>query len=166
MFAMRKPWLFGGAVLVAALVSGSAVASAQIARPKAAITPTVAQASVRPGERVRLSLDVKLPDTVHVQADKPRDPSLIPTALTVTPPAGVTVTKITYPAASDLRQAGQKEPLAVFGHAFTITVDAELAANAAPGDLIIPARLRYQACDEAMCYPPAKADAQWTVKVR
>lgn len=151
------------ALLVAAT---SSVGLAQIARPKAELTPSVAQATVRPGERVRLSLAVRLPETVHVQADKPRDPSLIPTALTLQPPPGVTIGKITYPAASDLKQAGQKEPLAVFGHAFTITVDAEVAATTAPGDLVIPARLRYQACDEAMCYPPTKAETQWTVRVQ
>lgn len=160
----RRAAVIAGAALVLFATAGSG--RAQIARPKAELTPTVAQASVRPGERVRLSLDVRLPETVHVQADKPRDPSLIPTALTLQAPAGVTIGKITYPAASDLKQAGQKEPLAVFGHAFTITVEAEIAAATAPGDLVIPARLRYQACDEAMCYPPTKAETQWTVRVK
>jgi hypothetical protein len=30
----------------------------------------------------------------------------------------------------------------------------------------VPAHLKYQACDEAVCYPPAKADAQWTLAVK
>lgn len=154
------------ALAVVATTTTAPVVSAQLVRPKAEVKTAVSQASVKPGGRVLLSLDVKLPETVHVQADKPRDPALIPTALTVTPPAGVTIGKISYPAASDLKQAGQKEPLAVFGHAFTITVDAEVGAGVAPGDLVIPARLRYQACDESMCYPPARAEAQWTVRVQ
>ena len=40
-----------------------------------------------------------------------------------------------------------------------------IAPGTPPGDLVIPARLRYQACDETMCYIPTNADTSWTVKV-
>ena len=39
----------------------------------------------------------RLPEDVHVQAHKPRDPSLIPTVLTLEAPPGVTVDAINYP---------------------------------------------------------------------
>jgi hypothetical protein len=39
-------------------------------------------------------------------ANKPRDPSLIPTELTIEPPAGVVVAEIVYPEPIDLKQAG------------------------------------------------------------
>ena len=34
-----------------------------------------------------------------------------------------------------------------------------------PGEITIPARLRYQACDETMCYIPTTAESGWTIKV-
>ena len=40
-----------------------------------------------------------------------------------------------------------------------------LAGNVAAGELALPARLRYQACDANLCYPPATANVQWTVPV-
>ena len=40
-----------------------------------------------------------------------------------------------------------------------------VAAGTAPGDLTIPARLRYQACDETMCYIPTTAETGWSVRV-
>ena len=40
-----------------------------------------------------------------------------------------------------------------------------VAAGTAPGELTIPARLRYQACDETMCYFPTTAETGWTVRV-
>jgi thiol:disulfide interchange protein DsbD len=147
------------------VVAAATAARAQIVKPKLELTPVVEAQSVHAGGSVKLALKIRLPQTVHVQSDKPRNPSLIPTVLKIDAPAGVTVGKITYPAPRDLTQAGQKEPLAVFGPDFTISVDLKLADDAAAGELIVPAHLRYQACDEAVCYPPAKADAQWTLHV-
>jgi thiol:disulfide interchange protein len=34
-----------------------------------------------------------------------------------------------------------------------------------PGELALPAKLRYQACDEKMCYAPTTADVQWVIHV-
>jgi hypothetical protein len=86
--------------------------------------------------------------------------------LTLDVPAGARVEKIVYPTATDLAQPGQRAPLAVFGRTFTITAHVVLPADATAGELTIPARLRYQACDEQMCYPPARVDARWVIPVQ
>jgi DNA-binding transcriptional ArsR family regulator len=41
--------------------------------------------------------------------------ALIPTALTIDPPAGIAVREVSFPPALDLRQRGVDQPLAVFG---------------------------------------------------
>ena len=46
-----------------------------------------------------------------------------------------------------MKQAGLDQPLAVFEHEFAIGVQFTLAANVPAGDLVLPAHLRYQACD-------------------
>ena len=71
-----------------------------------------------------------LPEGLHVQSDKPRDPMLIPTVLTIEPPAGVTVAEIAYPEPTDFAQAGQKEPLAVFEQRFVVGAKLTLDAHA------------------------------------
>lgn len=153
------------AVLAILLTLWVSALSAQMMRPRAEVTTAVDTRDVRPGAAVQLSVRVVLPDTLHVQSNTPRDRSLIPTVLTVEPPPGVIVGSITYPDAFDLEQLGQPEPLAVYGHDFTIRVAATLAAAVPEGDLVIPARLRYQACDDKLCYAPATADASWTLRV-
>ena len=120
---------------------------------------------VRPSASVQLSLKVRLPEGIHVQSDKPKDPLLIPTVLTLKAPAGVVVDRIVYPRASGFAQTGRREPLAVFDGEFTIEARLTLAADVPAGDLIVPAQLRYQACDASMCYVPARADAQWALRV-
>jgi DsbC/DsbD-like thiol-disulfide interchange protein len=133
--------------------------------PRAELTPNVETSPVLAGASVDLSVDVHLPEDVHVQSDKPRDRSLIPTVLTLDAPAGVTVDRIAYPPPADLAQEGRTEPLAVFGPEFTIRVRISVAASVSAGDLIVPAHLRYQACDAKLCYPPARSDMKWVLHI-
>ena len=133
------------------------IATAQ-SRPKADVVPLV-------GQGARVALKVSLPEGLHTQSNKPRDPLLIPTELTIDAPAGVTVKEIVWPPSTDLKQAGQDQPLAVFEQTFAIGVQLAIAPGAAAGKLIVPAHLRYQACDANLCYPPATANVEWTLDI-
>jgi thiol:disulfide interchange protein len=152
-------------LLAAALmvVFSAAGAAAQVSRPKAEVTPLV-EGTAPAGGEVRTALEVSLPEGLHTQSNQPRDPTLIPTTLSIEAPAGITVEEIVWPKAIDLAQAGSDKPLAVFERVFLIGVRLSLA-KAAPGDITIPVRLRYQACDSNLCYPPATATVQWMVHI-
>ncbi len=151
-------------LIVALSVLASALAVAQ-GRPKAEIIPIVESAGVHSASTVRVALRVELPDGLHVQSDKPRDPMLIPTILTVEPPAGVTVVETVYPEPTDFVQAGQKVPLAVFEQRFVVGVRLTLDRSLAPGDVVVPARLRYQACDASTCFAPTRAETRWALTI-
>ena len=114
---------------------------AQLSRVRADLTPLVESETVATGSDLRAALRIRLPEGYHVNSNKPRDELLIPTELTVQPPAGVSVSEIVYPASTDLKQRGADQPLSVFEREFTIGVAMHVAAGTAPGDLAIPARL-------------------------
>jgi DsbC/DsbD-like thiol-disulfide interchange protein len=141
----------------------SAVGTAQARRPTAQLAPLVDTKVNRPGGTARLVLRVALPKGFHVQADKPRDPALVATVLTVTAPKGAGVLGVTYPKPVDLKQAGTPQPLAVFEEVFEIVVRLKLPATA--GKITVPASLRYQACNDSICFIPTKADTSWTMEV-
>jgi hypothetical protein len=149
-------------IVVVGLLCG-VPAGAQLQRPRAEVTPVATVAEAKPGATVAVLLKVKLPKDVHVQADKPKDPSLIATTLTIDAPAGVSVEKISYPSATELSQQGRREKLLVFGPEFEIEARLALDTSVAPGELVVPARLRYQACNDTMCFPPTRSDVQWTL---
>jgi DsbC/DsbD-like thiol-disulfide interchange protein len=151
--------------LIAALVGVVASAEAQAQRPRAEVLPVVSSGAPKAGAPLVLALHVRLPKDVHVQANKPRDPSLIPTVLTLTPPAGVTVDDIVYPAPTELAQKDRRDSLAVLGPEFTIEVKLTVGKSVPAGDLTIPAVLRYQACNDTVCFPPARATTEWTLRV-
>ncbi len=150
--------------MVAATAWTSPPADAQMRRPRAEVTPHAAPV-VAAGGTTRVALAVSLPEGLHVQSDAPRDPSLIPTVLTVEAPAGVTVRHLIYPTPSDFVQEGQPQPLAVFEHEFVTGAELSVAADAAVGDLVIPGRLRYQACDDRVCFAPQTATFEWRIRI-
>src|SRR5207248_6969344 len=48
---------------------------------------------------------------------------------------------------------------------FAIGVAFTTAASVPPGDVTLPAHLRYQACNETTCFPPKTVDVNWTLTV-
>lgn len=152
-------------VTVATLVAIAGPAEAQMRRPKADVVAAVQSPVVAAGSTTRVALTVTLPATLHVQSDAPRDPSLIPTVLSIEAPAGVSVQHLIYPEPTDFEQEGQPQPLAVFPHEFVTGAQLLIAADAPAGDLVIPGRLRYQACDDRLCFAPQTATFEWTVRV-
>ena len=120
---------------------------------------------VHSGGTAYVAIQVTLPEGFHVNANKPRDPALIPVVLTVDAPSGMSVAEIVYPAPTDLEQQGASQPLAVYERQFAIGVRLDVASGMALGEINVPARLRYQACDEKLCYIPATASTGWTLRV-
>lgn len=158
-------WPAWVALLLLGVASVGSTLSGQMRRPKAEVAPYTAATVVAAGSTTRVALTVRLAEGLHVQSDAPRDPSLIPTVLTVQAPAGVTVRHLIYPQPTDFEQAGQPQPLAVFAHEFVAGAELAIADDAAPGDLVIPGRLRYQACDDRLCFAPQTATFEWKVRV-
>ncbi len=97
-----------------------------------------------------LVLEVHVRDGWHVNAHDPDRPYLIPTELTVEPPAGVTVVGIDYPDAvlRSLRFA-TGAPLRLYEGRFDIGVRLSGATSGT-----VMGRLRYQACSDDTCLPP------------
>jgi len=144
----------------------ASTAQAQLRRPAPAdLRPILETDGIRVGTTGRAALVISLAEGLHTNSNKPRDPLLIPIVLSVQPPDGITVTEIVYPQPQDLRQEGSAQPLAVFERQFTIGAQLAVAGDVAPGDYVVPASLRYQACDEKVCYPPVTLTTQWPVKV-
>jgi thioredoxin:protein disulfide reductase len=157
---MRKA-LLGACALI--LLAPQA-ALAQLRGVRAELTPVVESAAA-PGGSARAALRVRLDEQFHVQSDAPRDPSLIPTVLTIDAPPGVRVTEIVFPEPIDFIQAGLPQPLVVFPHDFAIGVQLAVDESVATGSLEIPGRLRYQACDDKLCFAPMTAEVKWTLTV-
>ena len=138
---------------------------AQSHRPAPTFQTKVVSARIAPGSNAHLRLTVVLPNGLHVQSDKPRDPGLIATVLTLEKADGVSIVRTTYPKATDLKQPGLDEPLSVFSGTFDIDLEVAIPATVRARTLEIPGQLRYQSCTAEVCFPPSRAAVSWQVKV-
>ncbi len=141
-----------------ALVALLAAAPIQLTFTTSASAP-----SVRAGQRVKLFVDVTPKPKMHVYAPGAKD--YMPIALELNSP-GVKAGKLTYPASQDLYFEPTKEHVPVYQSPFRLTQDVTVAANARPGTLIVTGVLKYQACDDAICYNPVTEPVSWTVSVK
>ncbi|MFO7302044.1 MAG: cytochrome c biogenesis protein CcdA [Acidobacteriota bacterium] len=127
-------------------------------------TATVERPAVAPGGQLRGLLIVPLPDGLHVQSNAPREPGLIATSLTFAPPDGLDVSEVVFPPSIDLELPGYDLPLAVYEHEIRIGVVFDVG-DRTRGPVEVPARLRYQACDDKMCFRPLDLDVSWRFEV-
>jgi len=150
-------------LLIFLVALGRTSASAQFRQPNAELTTTVEQNVSRAGETIVLELRVDLPKDIHVQSDKPRDPYVIPTLLTLTPPEGTTVKEIAYPESTDFLLLGWEDPLLVFENEFTIGVSLILDVDLPLDGLVVSGNFVYQACDDRVCFAPASEAIEWHI---
>ena len=152
--------------ILLSLAAVAAIGMAQGTPPGFSITiERLIEAPAEPGSIARAAIRVTLPEGFHIQSNQPRDKSLIPTVLGVDPPAGVKPLEVVFPKDIDFKQEGSNEPLAVFEREFVVGARFELDKSVPAGELVIPGRLRYQACDDKICYRPMTADVSWTIPV-
>ena len=152
------------AALALILLSGLAsLAAGQ--PPDVAISPIVETDAVHPGTTARVALAVTLDTGFHVNSNTPLDDLLIPTVLMLDPPAGISLEGVAFPEAILLEQVGAEQPLAVFEEEFLIGAALTLDAALSPGSYAVPGTLRYQACNERMCFNPTNAQIQFELTV-
>jgi thiol:disulfide interchange protein DsbD len=92
----------------------------------------------------------------HVQANKVLENYLIPLTLTPELPAGFRVVGTEYPKAQVKKFPFAAQPMAVYEGRIVVRVTLEAAASVPTGAVKFPMTLRFQACNDQLCLPPAK----------
>ena len=101
----------------------------------------------------------------HVNANPPTFSYLKATALEISPADGVSVAFVTYPKALNKKLAFAEKPLAVYEGETDLKATLKADKAAKKGERSIPARLRIQACDDQVCYPPGTLELAIPVNI-
>ena len=113
-----------------------------------------------------VNLDFRVPAGYHVNSNAPKSEFLIPTALKMDLPTDIILGKIEYPAGTDMSfPFSPDEKLSVYSGDFTIAVAVHPLHSVVPGRYQMRGVLRYQACDNAACYPPKNLPVSFEAKV-
>jgi len=133
--------------------------------PAVALLPAPA-ANLSRGKANIIELSFRVQPGFHINSNQPSAEYLIPTTLGLDPPTDLMVGKITYPAGEDRSFAfAPSEKLNVYSGQFTLSVSVRPLASVLPGEYEFHGNLRYQACDNAACYPPKNLAVRFAVKV-
>ena len=127
------------------------------------LTTSTSTPTAGPGDRLMLYVDVAPKPKMHVYA--PDQTDYIPIELKVEPGSSFKAHAIQYPAAEQFFFEPLKEMQRVYSKRFRITVPITLAQTAAL-PLTAKGTVRYQACDDAICYLPQTVGVNWKVAVK
>lgn len=126
----------------------------------------VAQVKTTAGARTPVVLKFRVLEGYHVNSNKPRSELLIPTKLKLTPPPGISVTDVRYPAGKDFSLSfSPAEVLSVYSGDFVIEAAVKPLASAPAGAYRVSGELAYQACSDRACFPPKKLPVGFEVSV-
>jgi DsbC/DsbD-like thiol-disulfide interchange protein len=121
-------------------------------KPKSGVVSYVAEPlSIEAGKKADVPVIFRIADGLHINSHKPFTPGLVATILTLQPTQGVQIKDVEYP--EGVKYAFALDPttkLSVYTGSFQVKV---IVATSQAGDFILNGELRYQACDNAQCYP-------------
>jgi hypothetical protein len=144
----------------------SAAGTAQVGKPPSVKMAPVALVTAPRTAQTMVNLNFRVGSGYHINSNAPKSEFLIPTALKMDLPTDIILGKIQYPAGQDLSfPFSPDEKLNVYTGDFTVALAVHPLRSVVPGKYIMHGLLRYQACDNAACYPPKTLPVSFEVKV-
>ncbi len=156
-------------LLASALLLFSAWASAQddlgpqspVVKMAPAPLVTVVQ-----GKPATVPLSFRVASGYHINSNQPKSDFLIPTVLKVEATTDIVISKTTYPEGRDMSfPFAPDEKLNVYTGDFKVDVLVRPLRSVQAGKYIVRGTLKYQACDNAACYPPKQLPVSFDVKI-
>jgi hypothetical protein len=153
-------------------VNSSKVAAILLLLPAAFAQSTVILTVVQPQKvaakrntDVTAKIDVSIAAGYHINSNAPHEAYLIPLRLTWSP-APLTVETVSFPKPRDEKYPFSEQPLSVFTGNFEIATKFKVPADALSGPSILAGKLRYQACNNTMCFPPKTVEVKLPIDIQ
>lgn len=121
---------------------------------------------LKAGGTAQLVVTLKIQSGYHVNANPPTFSYLKATELDIPASEGISASSISYPAPLTRKFAFADKLLAVYEGETEIKAIIKADNAAGKGEHLIAARLRVQACDDQVCYPPGQIELRIPVTVK
>ena len=113
-----------------------------------------------------ITLQFRIGSGFHINSNQPKQEYLKKTELKLDAPTDIVIQKVTYPAGKDTSfPFAPDEKLNVYSGDFAVRVVVRPLKTVLPTKYAIHGKLNYQACDNAVCYPPKQLPVSFEVKV-
>src|SRR5215470_8338807 len=122
--------------------------------------------AITPGKTGRVPISFRVVGGYHINSNQPKSEYLIPTVLKIDATTDIMVGRIIYPPGQDMSFAfAPDEKLNVYTGDFSVDVSVHPLRSVVPGKYVVRGLLKYQACDNAACYPPKQLPVSFDVRV-
>jgi hypothetical protein len=109
------------------------------------------QITIPVGKTITVTLRFRVAPGLHINSHTPTAEELIPTIFTIPADSGVQLISASYPRGAEFTlPLDPTTKLSVYSGDFSL----KARIKASPGNHLVEARLRYQACDNNTCMPP------------
>lgn len=159
----------GGQILVTELGAGAGGSTKTIETAHLNATTWASDSIVRGGNRLALGVDVELPPRMHVYA--PGVEGYVAIDWSMAQASGVTVMPVSYPESKRLEMPAIQEVAPVYEGSLRLIRDVHVGQPDEVAALLdgqsrftLNGKLRYQACDDKVCYLPQTLDLSWTLR--
>jgi DsbC/DsbD-like thiol-disulfide interchange protein len=106
------------------------------------------------GRSVQSTVTMDIPSGYHVNSSRPLERFLIPTELKVEAPRGFRVGPVIYPRAVLRNFKFSKNKVSVYEGRATMRFNVTVPRTAPTGSTELKLRLRFQSCNDEVCFPP------------
>lgn len=123
-------------------------------------------ASINAGSSGEAIVRLTIQKGYHINANPPTYRYLKATELEITQGEGVSVTSVHYPPPLTRKLTFAEKPLAIYEGETELKATLKADQSTKRGERSISARLRVQACDHEVCYPPGTLDLTIPVSIK
>lgn len=116
--------------------------------------PPTDAVAIKRGGTATAKIKAMLKPGFHCNTNTPSDEYLIPLKLTFAAAGGIESTAVVYPKGKDEKYEFSAKPLNVYSGEFEIAATLKAAPDAPKGPTKFVGKLRYQACNDKMCFAP------------
>lgn len=122
--------------------------------------------SISRGHLGGVVLQFRIPNGFHINSNQPKQEYLKKTELKLDAPTDIAIAGVTYPAGADRSfPFDPNEKLNVYTGDFAVKVLVRPLKTVMPAKYAVHGMLKYQACDNAACYPPKQLPISFEIKV-
>lgn len=150
--------------LLAILIGVSTVFAAKPEAPKFLTISPARAVSVKAGASVVTTVTVNVDPVFHIQANPVGQPNLIPTTIDFPEKEGVVLENVTYPEGKTFRLQNSDKDLMVYEGEAKFKVKF-MAKTAKPGRVDMVGTLKFQACNDKICFFPTRYELKIPVQV-
>lgn len=128
------------------------------------VSGSIGNGTVEKGKAARGTIVLSIPGGLHANSNRPGSEYAIPTTVRLSGP-GVKVSGVSYPRGKNRKFSFSENVINVYegrvSFPFTVTVPATFKGSS----IRVNASVRYQACNDEVCYPPKTKEITLTARV-